>query len=168
VRTLVKDDSPKEQVEHLDQSNYIIGQKDAVLESAIMPGEEDRDKGVVRKLIRKVDLRLMPALGLLYASSLIDRVNLSVVCLNVDHDTICGLELPTSEARIAGMDAPLDLSIGNRYSIVTMMVRCQILLLDSDTDELKVVRYLHYFRFPGGISPFDGWGLLFGFHQLAC
>ena len=42
---------------------------------------DDLDADVVRKLIRKVDWRIMPALGLLYAVSLIDRVNLSVVSL---------------------------------------------------------------------------------------
>jgi hypothetical protein len=67
-----QDHSSKEQVEYLDQSNYTIGEKDAVLESRIMPGKEHLDKGVVRKLIRKVDLRLMPALGLFYAFSLTD------------------------------------------------------------------------------------------------
>ena len=42
---------------------------------------DDLDADLVRKLIRKVDWRIMPALGLLYAVSLIDRVNLSVVSL---------------------------------------------------------------------------------------
>lgn len=41
--------------------------------------EDDLDTKAVNKIIRKVDLRLMPALGLLYAVSLIDRVNLSSV-----------------------------------------------------------------------------------------
>lgn len=39
----------------------------------------DLDDEAYRKVIRKVDFRLMPALGLLYAWSLIDRVNLSSV-----------------------------------------------------------------------------------------
>jgi hypothetical protein len=40
---------------------------------------DDLEPHVVKKLIRKVDYRLMPGLGLLYTVSLIDRVNLSVV-----------------------------------------------------------------------------------------
>jgi hypothetical protein len=61
-----KDNSSNEQVEHLD-------------------------KGVVNKLIREADLRLIPALGLLYTFSLVDRVNLSVVCHHLDHNVISRL-----------------------------------------------------------------------------
>jgi hypothetical protein len=59
-----------------------------VLELGNMQEEEQLDKGVVRELVRKVDLRLMPALGLLYAFSLIDRVNLSVVCLHIHNHIV--------------------------------------------------------------------------------
>ncbi|KAF8229045.1 MFS general substrate transporter [Tricholoma matsutake] len=53
-----------------------------------------------RKTMRKVDIWLLPLLGMLYALALIDRTNLGV-------------------ARIAGMDADLKLSVGSRYSIVS-------------------------------------------------
>ncbi|KAG5651625.1 hypothetical protein H0H81_008002 [Sphagnurus paluster] len=54
------------------------------------------------KTMRKIDLRLLPLLGMLYALALIDRTNLGV-------------------ARIAGMDRDLKLSIGYRYSIVSAL-----------------------------------------------
>ncbi|KAF9464979.1 major facilitator superfamily domain-containing protein [Collybia nuda] len=53
-----------------------------------------------RQIMRKVDWRLLPLLGMLYALALIDRTNLGV-------------------ARIAGMDRDLRLSKGIRYSIVS-------------------------------------------------
>ena len=43
--------------------------------------EDDMDAECVKKLIRMVDWRIMPALGMLYAVSLIDRVNLAAVSL---------------------------------------------------------------------------------------
>jgi hypothetical protein len=47
------------------------------------------------------------------------------------------------------MDIDLGLSIGNRYSIVTMIVRRQFVLLNSDTDGLEAIRHLYYLRLPG-------------------
>ncbi|KAF2100035.1 MFS general substrate transporter [Rhizodiscina lignyota] len=55
------------------------------------------DKHQEHKLIRKVDLRLLPILGALYSIALIDRTNIS-------------------NARVAGMDEDLELSVGNRYT----------------------------------------------------
>jgi hypothetical protein len=54
------------------------------------------------RLIRKIDIRLLPVLAVIYAFALIDRVNLP-------------------NARIAGMDADLELSVGDRYSLVVMI-----------------------------------------------
>lgn len=53
---------------------------DSPITEAIQHGD-DLNAEVVKKLIRRVDLRIMPALGMLYAVSLIDRVNLSAVSL---------------------------------------------------------------------------------------
>lgn len=53
-------------------------------------------------MIRKIDIRLLPVLAVIYAFALIDRVNLP-------------------NARIAGMDADLELSVGDRYSLVVMI-----------------------------------------------
>ncbi|KAH0588804.1 hypothetical protein H2248_004604 [Termitomyces sp. 'cryptogamus'] len=64
----------------------------------IVDNEERR--AFERKTMRKVDIRLLPLLGFLYALALIDRTNLGV-------------------ARIAGMDRDLKLYVGSRYSIVS-------------------------------------------------
>jgi hypothetical protein len=63
---------------------------------------DERENKAVRRLIRKIDIRLLPVLAVIYAFALIDRVNLP-------------------NARIAGMDEDLGLSIGNRYSLVVMI-----------------------------------------------
>ncbi|KAK3060502.1 hypothetical protein LTS18_008402, partial [Coniosporium uncinatum] len=55
-----------------------------------------------RRILRKIDVRLLPVLACIYAFALIDRVNLP-------------------NARIAGMDVDLQLSVSNRYSLVSMM-----------------------------------------------
>ncbi|KAJ5118407.1 hypothetical protein N7448_010116 [Penicillium atrosanguineum] len=55
-----------------------------------------------KKIIRRVDLRLVTMTGLAYCISLMDRTNLSM-------------------AAIAGLKTELGLNIGNRYSIVVMM-----------------------------------------------
>ncbi|KAK5087990.1 hypothetical protein LTS08_004948 [Lithohypha guttulata] len=68
--------------------------------SAPPPGEkEDKE---TKRIMRKIDIRLLPVLAIIYSFALIDRVNLP-------------------NARIAGMDGDLQLSIGSRYSLVTMM-----------------------------------------------
>ncbi|KIW94130.1 uncharacterized protein Z519_05446 [Cladophialophora bantiana CBS 173.52] len=74
--------------------------KHAELKEAL-DAEGGVDKHLEKKLRWKVDRRLLPLCGALYAVSLIDRLNLP-------------------NARLAGMDAALGLSIGNRYSILTM------------------------------------------------
>jgi hypothetical protein len=63
---------------------------------------DERENKAVRRLIRKIDIRLLPVLAVIYAFALIDRVNLP-------------------NARIAGMDEDLGLSIGDRYSLVVMI-----------------------------------------------
>jgi hypothetical protein len=68
---------------------------------ALAPGEKE-DKAT-RRLVRKMDMRLLPVLAVIYAFALIDRVNLP-------------------NARISGMDVDLGLSIGNRYSLVVMIL----------------------------------------------
>ena len=54
-----------------------------------------------RKIIRLIDWRLIPSLGLMYGVSLMDRKNVS-------------------NAYIAGMDEDLNLLIGYRYSLITL------------------------------------------------
>jgi len=55
-----------------------------------------------RRILRKIDVRLLPVLACIYAFALIDRVNLP-------------------NARIAGMDVHLQLSVSKRYSLMSMM-----------------------------------------------
>jgi hypothetical protein len=51
---------------------------------------------------RRIDLRLLPILGVMYSISLIDRTNLGL-------------------AIVAGMDKDLELTVGNRYTIIVML-----------------------------------------------
>ncbi|KAK7415768.1 hypothetical protein QQX98_005681 [Neonectria punicea] len=55
-----------------------------------------------KKTIRRVDLRLLPILGIMYSISLIDRTNLGL-------------------ALVAGMQEDLGLAVGNRYTVIVMV-----------------------------------------------
>lgn len=55
-----------------------------------------------KHLIRRIDRRLLPMLGVLYSIALIDRVNISA-------------------ARISGMEEDLRLDIGNRYTVALVV-----------------------------------------------
>ncbi|KAF8169931.1 high-affinity nicotinic acid transporter [Pholiota molesta] len=61
------------------------------------------DPTFVKKTLRMIDWRMLPILGLLYSVALIDRINLGV-------------------ARTAGMEKDLNLAVGNRYSIASMII----------------------------------------------
>lgn len=65
------------------------------------------DPHMERRVLRKIDFRLLPILGALYTIALIDRTNISV-------------------ARISGLDDDLDLKVGNRASVVLLVsiARC--------------------------------------------
>ena len=73
--------------------------------------EVDKDEERVRRIIRKVDFRMIPILGLLYMWALIDRVNLPNI-------------------RIAGMDKELGTNVGNRYTLMTMVFFVTYVLFD--------------------------------------
>lgn len=60
------------------------------------------DVHMERRVLRKIDVRLLPILGALYTIALIDRTNISV-------------------ARISGLDDDLDLKVGNRASVVLLV-----------------------------------------------
>ncbi|KAJ5241769.1 uncharacterized protein N7469_000096 [Penicillium citrinum] len=64
--------------------------------------EEEFTPEEQRRIIRRIDLRLVTMTGLAYCISLMDRTNLSA-------------------AAIAGLKSELRLDIGNRYSIVVLM-----------------------------------------------
>ncbi|KAH6889799.1 major facilitator superfamily domain-containing protein [Thelonectria olida] len=55
-----------------------------------------------RRTIRRIDMRLLPILGIMYSISLIDRTNLGL-------------------ALVAGMQEDLGLAIGNRYTVIVMV-----------------------------------------------
>jgi len=103
------------------------------------------DKKENRRLRRKVDLRLVPALGLMYAVSLMDRSNLP-------------------NASIAGMRADLGLSVGYRYSLVALCFFITYTLFQSPATILCRIVGPRYFL-PGICV---AWGMLivgFGFAQ---
>ncbi|KAK2779892.1 hypothetical protein FQN53_001250 [Emmonsiellopsis sp. PD_33] len=60
------------------------------------------DEAHQRKVIRRIDLRLLPILGLMYSISLVDRTNLGL-------------------ALVAGMQEDLGLAVGDRYTIIVMV-----------------------------------------------
>lgn len=80
------------------------GSKDHGIDVAAVLDVEtaEADAAEIRRIVRKIDFRLLPVLATIYSFALIDRVNLP-------------------NARIAGMDEDLDLSVGNRYTLVTMI-----------------------------------------------
>ncbi|KAK5231482.1 hypothetical protein LTR96_009381 [Exophiala xenobiotica] len=90
------------------QEKYHIPMK-AVLESHL-----EEDAKTVRKVMRKVDLRLVPMLSLLYMWAFIDRANLG-------------------NANIAGMSTDLKTNIGNRYSVLAMIFFVGYCLIDIPT-----------------------------------
>jgi hypothetical protein len=63
---------------------------------------DTEDVHMERRVLRKIDIRLLPILGALYTIALIDRTNISV-------------------ARISGLDDDLDLKVGSRASIVLLV-----------------------------------------------
>ncbi|KAJ7169056.1 major facilitator superfamily domain-containing protein [Mycena crocata] len=68
-------------------------------EASLLEDTRSRRTEVERRILRTVDWRLLPILGVLYALALIDRTNISI-------------------ARVVGLDEDLGLSIGGRFSIV--------------------------------------------------
>ncbi|KAJ3904951.1 major facilitator superfamily domain-containing protein [Lentinula edodes] len=70
-----------------------------------------------RRVMRRIDLRVLPLLGILYSLALIDRSNLGV-------------------ARIAGMGEDLELSIGSRYSLVSCVYFIPYILLELPSNML--------------------------------
>ncbi|PGH08742.1 hypothetical protein AJ80_07780 [Polytolypa hystricis UAMH7299] len=60
------------------------------------------DEAHQKRVIRRIDIRLLPILGLMYSISLVDRTNLGL-------------------ALVAGMQEDLDLAVGDRYTIIVMV-----------------------------------------------
>ncbi|CAI7678954.1 unnamed protein product [Penicillium pancosmium] len=90
--------TPDEKVIYDDRIEDIQAQKT----SSSTEEEEEFTEEEQRKIIRRIDLRLVTMTGLAYCISLMDRTNLSA-------------------AAIAGLKTELELGVGNRYSIVVLM-----------------------------------------------
>ncbi|KAJ9611505.1 hypothetical protein H2200_004689 [Cladophialophora chaetospira] len=81
---------------------------------AVLESHLEEDPKAVRKVMRKVDLRLVPMLSLLYMWAFIDRSNLG-------------------NANIAGLSEDLKTNIGNRYSVLAMIFFVGYCLIDIPT-----------------------------------
>ncbi|KKY24692.1 putative phthalate transporter [Diplodia seriata] len=91
-------DIEKDRVEHIDNietNGSDVDYKSGPDDMGFTPSEQ-------RKIIRRIDLRLVVTVGVMYCVSLMDRTNLSA-------------------ANIAGMSVELDMEVGYRYSIVTLV-----------------------------------------------
>ncbi|KZW02805.1 MFS general substrate transporter [Exidia glandulosa HHB12029] len=85
--------------------------------NALSNPEDAYDPKFVKRTIRKVDFRLLPILGALYAFSLIDRTNISL-------------------ARVVGAQQELGLDIGARYSIIALVFFIPYILLELPSNIL--------------------------------
>ena len=76
--------------------------KEAMEEIENGDAKSPHDNDLEKRVLRKIDLRLLPMLGCLYTIALVDRSNVAV-------------------ARISGMDEDLGLDQGNRASVTLMI-----------------------------------------------
>lgn len=113
--------SDERKVEHQSEELEIGLGKD---KSTVRVIEDDvplEQREMEAKIMRRVDWRLIPILGILYAVAGLDRVNVSskgyVFFQGLNGANINQL----SNARVAGMDADLHFNIGNRYSIALLV-----------------------------------------------
>ncbi|KAF4496125.1 tartrate transporter [Fusarium agapanthi] len=89
-----------------------------------------------KRVLRKIDTRLLPILGCLYTIALVDRSNVAV-------------------ARISGMDEDLDLAVGNRVSIVLMVFFIGYILFEIPSNafihKLGAANWLAFLAFAWGL-----------------
>ena len=90
-----------------------------------------------KRILRKIDVRLLPLVVALHAISLVDRTNISV-------------------ARISGMDIDLMLETGQRVSIVTSTFFIGYILFNIPSN--IVIRHVGAARFLGSITV--AWGII--------
>ncbi len=90
-----------------------------------------------KRILRKIDFRLLPLVVALHAISLVDRTNISV-------------------ARISGMDGDLKLETGERVSIVTSTFFIGYILFNIPSN--IVIRGLGAARFLGATTV--AWGIV--------
>lgn len=92
-----------------------------------------------KRILRKIDFRLLPLVVALHAVSLVDRTNISV-------------------ARISGMDDDLKLEVGERVSIVTSTFFIGYILFNIPSNILIRVGGVGVARFLGTIT--FAWGIV--------
>ncbi|KAF4569448.1 hypothetical protein EYR40_008424 [Pleurotus pulmonarius] len=95
------------------------------------------DPAFAKRTIRRIDVNLLPILAILYSISLIDRVNIS-------------------NAYVAGMAQDLQLQIGARYSIATLIFFVPYILFELPSNIL--VRKAGAARWIGSITSL--WGIV--------
>ncbi|KAF7430961.1 hypothetical protein PC9H_006676 [Pleurotus ostreatus] len=99
--------------------------------------EVNEDPAFAKRTLRRVDSNLLPILAILYSISLIDRVNIS-------------------NAYVAGMAQDLQLQIGSRYSIATLIFFVPYILFELPSNVL--IRKAGAARWIGSITTL--WGIV--------
>ncbi|KAH8900681.1 MFS general substrate transporter [Thozetella sp. PMI_491] len=99
-------------------------------------GEHISQAALEKRVLRKIDARLLPILGCLYTLSLVDRSNVAA-------------------ARISGMDDDLELAKGNRASVTLMVFFIGYILFDIPGNvfirKLGAANWLAFITFSWGI-----------------
>ena len=106
-------------------------------DSSISTDSLENDEISEKRILRKIDFRLLPLIVALHAISLVDRTNLAV-------------------ARISGMDDDLSLETGKRVSIVTSTFFIGYILFNIPSN--IVIRGVGAAKFLGSIT--FAWGIV--------
>jgi hypothetical protein len=105
-------------VKHVDSVEDARDTDSEIKDNAVRPSYDDIDDGfdpkMIKKLVRKIDLHVIPILALMYCISLIDRTNLSMA----------------RAANNKAMNKELGLDVGNRYSLATMIFFIPYIVLE--------------------------------------
>ncbi|KAJ8518758.1 hypothetical protein ONZ45_g4207 [Pleurotus djamor] len=99
--------------------------------------EGNADPSYAKRTLRKIDLHLLPILAILYSISLIDRVNIS-------------------NAYVAGMGVDLELQVGSRYSLATLIFFVPYIICELPSNIL--IRKIGAARWIGTITLL--WGIV--------
>ncbi|EEP80516.1 predicted protein [Uncinocarpus reesii 1704] len=114
----------------------------------------------LRRIYWKVDFRLLPILGALYAVSGIDRINVSVIQSSKTQVCILKSAVKLSSARVAGMHKDLHFYIGNRYSIVLLVFFITYFLFEIPSNillrKIGAARWLSFLAMSWGIVIMSG------------
>jgi hypothetical protein len=110
-------DHDKHATQHIDHGDMKHVESDTVLTSV--------DPAFERRLLRKIDFRLIPALCEWHVDSAHASVHVRVLFDRSNEFAVSQLRvtLTSSNARLAGMDAALGTQLGDRYSIITLVCK---------------------------------------------